>query len=457
MDNEDIDAKFIPDALRRKYCDFTYFYKDAAYSQKITKFTQATDNHIYVGYEVHPSIPFKAITPSAPYSDAIWYELTDSAETNNMKITWDAAASRFRNNSPHTVSDKLSEFAFVGDPYEMQVIYRQQTETGGAKSYVGGATTLGISATDGADYHWDIPDDDVEGSMLLRKYGGTAQWYWDVAAADQDVECSTENATRIRVKALPPRKITYKVIDKTGRIAVTASANQTIFSPLSVSSIPSIIASPFLRGETVSFYGSYDNGGGPETGTNRADLSMPVTETPSVDDTIYVSYTTSDLSSKPVKLSENQEFNVRLNGEYLYCKTVAGETVIKSTPTPTASDLKSNAFLWKLRCRDPYCMIIDNLGARVDHGVADQLENVTIYGDNGAPELVTRQKGAWVADPTMLADPASITNGMALRFSTDLTGTFALISFPFEGTPYSDAFYEALAQLELIAALPVRR
>ena len=44
-----------------------------------------------------------------------------------------------------------------------------------------------------------------------------------------------------------------------------------------------------------------------------------------------------------------------------------------------------------------------------------------------------------------------------LRFSTDLTGTFALISFPFEGTPYSDAFYEALAQLELIAALPVRR
>ena len=117
MDNEDIDAKFIPDALRRKYCDFTYFYKDAAYSQKITKFTQATDNHIYVGYEVHPSIPFKAITPSAPYSDATWYELTDGAETNNMKITWNAAASRFRNNSPNTVSDKLSEFAFVGDPY----------------------------------------------------------------------------------------------------------------------------------------------------------------------------------------------------------------------------------------------------------------------------------------------------------------------------------------------------
>ena len=44
-----------------------------------------------------------------------------------------------------------------------------------------------------------------------------------------------------------------------------------------------------------------------------------------------------------------------------------------------------------------------------------------------------------------------------LTFHTDCTGTFALVSFPFEGTPYSDAFYEALAQLELIAALPVRR
>ena len=44
-----------------------------------------------------------------------------------------------------------------------------------------------------------------------------------------------------------------------------------------------------------------------------------------------------------------------------------------------------------------------------------------------------------------------------LRFNTDLTGTFALVSFPFEGKLYSQAFYDALAELDVIEDLPVRR
>ena len=44
-----------------------------------------------------------------------------------------------------------------------------------------------------------------------------------------------------------------------------------------------------------------------------------------------------------------------------------------------------------------------------------------------------------------------------LSFDTDLTGTFALISFPFDGKPYSDEFYDAISELEDIRLLPVRR
>ena len=44
-----------------------------------------------------------------------------------------------------------------------------------------------------------------------------------------------------------------------------------------------------------------------------------------------------------------------------------------------------------------------------------------------------------------------------LSFDTDLTGTFALISFPFDGKPYSDKFYDAISELEDIRLLPVRR
>ena len=44
-----------------------------------------------------------------------------------------------------------------------------------------------------------------------------------------------------------------------------------------------------------------------------------------------------------------------------------------------------------------------------------------------------------------------------LTFDTDLTGTFTLVSFPFDGDPLSEKFYEALAELDEIRALPVRR
>ena len=44
-----------------------------------------------------------------------------------------------------------------------------------------------------------------------------------------------------------------------------------------------------------------------------------------------------------------------------------------------------------------------------------------------------------------------------LTFHTDCTGTFALVSFPFEGKLYSADFYAALSELESIRDLPVRR
>ena len=45
----------------------------------------------------------------------------------------------------------------------------------------------------------------------------------------------------------------------------------------------------------------------------------------------------------------------------------------------------------------------------------------------------------------------------SLSFDTDLTGTFALVSFPYPGKLYSADFYAALAELEIIEDLPVRR
>lgn len=87
VDNEDIDTKYLPTSLLRKYCTYTGFYRDPACTQEITKFSGANYDEdegyqVYIGYEVSANIPFKAITPAASYTDdtwkaATWYAMTD--------------------------------------------------------------------------------------------------------------------------------------------------------------------------------------------------------------------------------------------------------------------------------------------------------------------------------------------------------------------------------------------
>ena len=519
VDNDVIETKYLPDALKRKYCEFNgKFYKDAACTQEITNFSQADyDNtegyKVYVGYTVSPDAP-KFLSPSASPTTATWYELTDdgSVQESGRKIKWnDGSPGAYKNNGANGEYVKESEFALEGDPYEVKVLYRKDTETAGPNRYVA------LSTYD----TWEMPDDDTSGSFLLRKFNGTGYWSWDAghvsanvaygsdqtitpntdknaqtviinisglntskyyrittggtdasqivsvtpavndikqvtgttmtvvvkiaentsgadktmtltfqqyndregntafgsasditinqgsassSFAGNTVTYSTTSSTRVKVLELPIRTYTYKIVDKSGRIAVTASANQPIYTPLSIASIPSIIVSPFILDETVTFYD--DN----YAGSGRGSLTHSISETPNVADDIYVTYTTTKLVNKPIKLSEDQEFNVVLNGQYIYYNSSGGGSIMSKT-TPTPAELQNKNFLWKLRNRDPYAMLIDNLGAREALSVAGESEDVTVYEDNGSSSTQSRQKGAWV-------DVATIENAGALSFTT---------------------------------------
>ena len=524
VDNDPIETKYLPNALKRKYIEFNgKFYKDAACTQEITKFSDAVEDptegyQVYVGYDVAPGAP-KFLSPSASYTTATWYELTDdgSVQESGRKIKYDTSSSTYKNNGANGEYVKESEFALVGDPYELKVLYRK------------GSNYVTLSAHD----TWEMPSDDTSGSFLLREYKGTGYWSWDAGHVSADVaygsnltitpdldknaqtvilnisgldvskyygitaggtdasqivsvtpeldnvkqvtgatmtvvvkiaentsgadktmtltfqeynksdgssplgsasvititqgtasssfegntvEYSTTNSTRVKVLDLPKRTYTYNIVDKSGRIAVKATAEQTIFSSLTLASIPSIIVSPFLMGETVTFYSSYTDRN--EDGVvNRLDFHNPseqtaITETPNTAADIYVTYTTTHLIDKPIRLSEDQEFNVVLNGQYIYFDGSSIST--KTAPTP--AELQNKNFLWKLRNRDPYAMLIDNLGARevlpdVEHKVAGQTEYPDVYDDNGNKTNPERQKGAWI-------DLATIENAGALSFTT---------------------------------------
>jgi len=517
VENDPIETQYLPDALKRKYIEFNgKFYKDAACTQEITHFSQAVEDptegyQVYVGYKVSASAP-KFLSPSASYTTATWYELTDEGSTQEYGRKIKNNSGVYKNNGANGEYVKESEFAFVGDPYELKVLYRKGTEDASANRYVALST----------HESWDMPDDATTGSFLLHEYKGTGHWYWDAGHVSADVTYhfnldqsagkdaqtimfningldggkyykitvggtdasqivsvnprtgyvypetgttatvavflaentsganktmtvtiqeytdnegktkssgspsvititqgttslsftpsevtySTSNSTRVKVLDLPQFTYTYNIVDKSGRIAVKASAEQTIFSKLSLASIPSIIVSPFLLGETVTFYDTYTDGAG------RATLvGHEVTETPPVAHDIYVTYTTAGLVTKPIMLNQDQEFNVVLNGEYIYYDSSDGGS-IKSKTAPTPAELQDKNYLWKLRNRDPYAMLIDNLGARIAKGISGST-SITVYDDNGNTSSESRENGAWVMLATALG------NDVALTFGTD--------------------------------------
>lgn len=451
VEKDPIKTQYLPEVLKRKYCSFREkFYKDPECTQEITYFYQANyDNtegyKVYLAYDVSESVPFKAITPSDSYTAdtwraATWYELTDKDETTDKKIKYDGTT-YFKNNGATTTYEKVSEYAFIGDPYELHVILRSET-SGATPSYLGATganpasgTALTTSTDATAGYKWEIPMDNTVGSMLLRKFNDEGHWYWDTAESNQSVTYSTESSTRVKVLTLPERDFTYNIVDKAGNIAVQATISQTIFSSLNgYASIPEVIRSPFLSDETVTFYSSYSGGG-------RRNLSSLITEltegNPASSTNVYVKYTTEHLNSKSIHLNAedpNQQFNVKLNGSYIYYDS--GSNKIMSNASATTEQLATDPYLWFLRNRDPYAMLIDNIAARTDLSVSGK-ENVTVYNDDGdsvqddgtTPATLNpdtrplRDKGAWVR-----VDGGSWGNDKALVFTSTRTDASRFIA-----------------------------
>ena len=522
IDNDKIDDKFIPDELRRKYCTFTTTYRNSD-GDVITKYSEMkSDGVIFLEYNVSKeSLPFKAIKPASSYDAdtwkaATWYELTDdgSTQADGKKLMFNSP--NFKNNGDADDYAKTSEYAFIGDPYELRVVYRDATQatenTTHVPHYVGVTTVstgtdLTTSTTATAGYKWEIPYDATAGSFLLRNYKDANKGYWrwdtdhvnetrsyatksgqivnvtnsesqtitlnitDFAGGDgnyfkitaggtnpdqvdssnpelstgmgaiygtegtatitlkssggvdksftlsiqeynldnvaqgeacvitisqgttpytgHNVEYSTAGSTRIKLMELPKRNFTYNIVDKAGNIAIKATVSQTIFSPLNgYASIPEVIRSPFLADETVTYYSTYSGGG-------RGNLSSEITEisagNPLSNTDIYVKYTTTHLNTKSIHLNADepkQQFNVTLNGIYIYYD----DGVIKSNKDATEEDLAKDSYIWCLRNRDPYNMLIDNVAARSSSGT----EQVDIYDDNGNSHKEYKAIGGWV-------------------------------------------------------------
>ena len=142
---------------------------------------------------------------------------------------------------------------------------------------------------------------------------------------------------------------TFNIVDTEGHIAIKYTMNRPKGSSLSsYTDIPESIRSPYLVGETVTFYSTFSAEG------SRSNLSNPITEIPADDGNIYVSYTTDHLDDKPLNLSSGSLCKMQVNGEYIYSNV--------GNLSHTASDGgENNSYLWKLAGSDPYRVQIQNM------------------------------------------------------------------------------------------------
>jgi len=128
------------------------------------------------------------------------------------------------------------------------------------------------------------------------------------------IAVTTDRTASSSVVTFTLPKYTYKVVNKSNKVAAVITVQQAAGTTLSGhTSIPEAIRSEYLNGETVTFYSFAGSEGiGDEVSGATLEASSPITETPSTSANIYVTYETEHLSGKFLPLTTAGSFNIKM-------------------------------------------------------------------------------------------------------------------------------------------------
>ena len=399
----------VPAALRRKYVTFTGTYKEETLSTEMTTFgdVETADNGRVIWLKYESSMPFESLSSGGSYEDARWYTLRMNGQAENQYIGFYDTS-----NSNHYSTGRGSNIAgqehvgenspeamvaFIGDPFELKIINRKTSEDNGGNQYIGCATaaadgTALTSQTGSSDISsWEIVNDDITGTIILRQLGSAAApMYigWDYSAnAEGRPMTYSSTASRIKVMELEKKNYVYHIINAAGNVAVKMTEAQDVGTPLRLKTIPNQIRSPFLALLSSSYISYYWSKTDADANTNAKTHAAYDPATEGYD--IYVKYDgtamATALASYRVHFHTDQYFNVRLNTQYLYFyKDGEGNKNINSKETITDEQAASDAYKWRLEGKDPYNMKVYNEGAYQDNTTNAESYINTTFANNEA-------------------------------------------------------------------------
>jgi len=385
-------ANHVPEALKRKYCNYTA-YSDAAHKKPVTTFQQILDAypdnyhanmHIYLDYTVSESLPFDSLPKNGSYQDAQWYTMRMDGVanpkyvayndgSNNVVVTNGSGAAKGSNTASQLHQGENSAeamVAFMGDPYELKILNRKACETATpgnkfigcpATSAVGTNLTTNNSTSDISTWEIVYESGGVDGFLLRQFNTVAAPKYIGLGSADNNkpVTYST-TSTRINVVELEKKKYAFHIMRADKSIAVMATTMEEVGKPLKgdYTDIPEIIRSPYIS--SLHFYKNQEDAQN-DTESNRiTHLQYDGAESGVYAD-IYVRYS---IGSTPT----SGEYNVRVNNDYIYTKDVDPFN-INSKSQLEESDATNGHFKWHFIFSDPYALTFYNIGIAGDNKV----------------------------------------------------------------------------------------
>ena len=428
----------VPDELLRKYVSFTKAYTsdNPATRSEISTFAEsdAADNGRIIWLEYTTSMPFETLPVGGCYNDARYYTIRANGASQAQNLGYYSSGSFYTVLGSNTVlhqgeNSAEAQFAFIGDPYELKIISRAASEAVTADGtpaashnrYVGCATdaldgtTLTVKDGTSGISTWQIEPGNITNPdyFVLRQFNTEGKYIgWNSGAENKPMTYSTTSTT-IRVVELEKKAFVYHIVRGDGSIAVKATEEQDIGTPLRKKDVPDIIHSPFIDfpAATVTFYS--------DAACNSVIKHAPYTVTDE-NKHIYVKY---DMNDAAAPYLDNKVYHVMLNGEYIYYDN----GTIKSKEVMSDADAAKGAFKWKLDGNDPYAMTIQTM----DENVANYLHYVE----------VTNWATGTISNPWPNSVPNSKFIVKLSPYTTATTNVYEVMAATGDGTDASETYY----------------